>query len=409
MEVIHARCAALDLGKDMLVAAIRVQTGSAIQRASRTNGTTRRQLLELAGWLESLGITHVVMEATGSYWKSVWRVLEGRFELTLANPAHIKNLPGRKSDVSDAAWMADLHAHGLIRGSFVPSPEISALRELTRTRKQFSREIARHTLRIQKLLDVAGMKITGPISEILGVSGRRIVKALIAGQTDPERLAALADPHIRATRSELVDALQGELTTQQRRLLKMHLQLVENLETAIAQIDRDIAKAVTPFRSVVTRLKEVPGLSDVSAPALAAEIGIDMTRFPTARHLVSRARLSPRLDESAGKVRSRRTMKSAAWVKTLLVQAAWSAVKTRNSYLRAQFLRLCKRRGKNKAVVAVAASILTAVYYMLRDGQRYRDLGFDYLQQDDADRLVRRSVTRLQRLGYVVTLTKGAA
>jgi transposase len=351
----------------------------------------------------------VVMEATGSYWKSVWNVLEGRFELTLANPAQIKNLPGRKSDVNDATWMADLHAHGLIRGSFVPPAPMAALRELTRTRKQFVREISRHTLRIQKLLDIANLKITGPISEILGVSGRRIVKALIAGETDPERLAALADPHLKASRAELVETLQGELTPQQRRLLKMHLKLIENLETAVAQIDRDIAKAVSPFRELVDRLKGVPGLSDISAPALVAEIGVDMTRFPTARHLVSWARLCPRLDESAGKVHSRRTLKSAAWVKTLLVQAAWSAMRTRNSYLRAQFLRLRSRRGANKAIVAVAASILTAVYCMIRDHAPYTDLGFNYFQESNPDRLVRRSVARLQQLGYVVTLTRGAA
>lgn len=259
------------------------------------------------------------------------------------------------------------------------------------------------------MFDVANLKITGPISQILGVSGRRIVKALIAGETDPERLAALADPHLKASRAELVETLQGELTLQQRRLLKMHLKLIENLETAVAQIDRDIAKAVSPFRELVDRLKAVPGLSDISAPALVAEIGVDMTRFPTARHLVSWARLCPRLDESAGKVHSRRILKSAAWVKTLLVQAAWCAMRTRNSYLRAQFFRLRARRGANKAIVAVAASILTAVYCMIRDHEPHRDLGFNYFSASDTDRLVRRSVARLQQLGYVVTLTRGAA
>jgi transposase len=409
MEVLHPRCAGVDLGKDVLVAAVRLQEGSAVTRACRTYSTRRRQLLDLVAWLESLRVTHVVMEATGSYWKSVWHVLEGHFELTLASPAQIKNLPGRKSDVNDATWMADLHAHGLVKGSFVPPARIEGLRELTRTRKQFTREIARHTLRIQKLLDVAGLKITGPISEILGVSGRRIIKALIAGKTDPERLADLVDPHVKAPRSEIIDALQGELTAPQRRLLKMHLSLIENLEAAIDQIDRDITKAVTPFRDLVDRLKEVPGLSDISAPALVAEIGVDMGRFPTARHLVSWARLCPRLDESAGKVHSRRILKGAAWVKTLLVQAAWCAMRTRNSYLRAQFLRLRARRGAQKAAVAVAASILTAVYHMLRDGQRYKDLGFDHFQQTDRDRIVRRSVTRLRQLGYVVSLSGGAA
>jgi transposase len=291
----------------------------------------------------------------------------------------------------------------------VPPVQITALRELTRTRKQFVREMARHTLRIQKILDVADMKITGPISEILGVSGRRILKALIAGETDADRLADLADPHLKASRSALVEALQGELTAQQRRLLKMHLRLIENLEKAIAQIDHDVAKAVTPFCGVVERVKTAPGLSEINTPALVAEIGVDMSQFPSARHLVSWARLCPRLDESAGKVHSRRTLKSAAWVKTLLVQAAWCAIRKKDSYLRAQFFRLRARRGANKAIVAVAASILTAVYYMIRDGQPYRDPGFSYLQARDRDRIVCRSVARLQKLGFTVTLSKNAA
>jgi transposase len=387
---------------------VRLQDGRDVQRACRTFRTTHGELLELAVWLEGLGITHVVMEATGSYWKSVWHVLEERFQLTLASPAQIKNLPGRKSDVSDATWMVDLHAHGLIRGSFVPPAPITALRELTRTRKQLVREISRHTLRIQRILDVADLKITGPVSQILGVSGRRIVKALIAGETDPERLADLADPHLKTSWSQLVEALQGQLTAQQRRLLKIHLKLVEDLERAVAQIDADIAKAVAPFRDIVDRLKEVPGLS-VSASALQAEIGVDMSRFPTARHLVSWARLCPRLDESAGKVRSRKTLKSTAWVKTLLVQAAWCAMRKTDSHLRAQFLRLRARRGANKAAVALAASILTAVYHMIRNGERYKDLGFTSLRPSDRDRLLHRSIARLQQLGYQVTLTRSAA
>ncbi len=301
MQIIHARCAAIDLGKDLLVTAVRLQDGSSIQRTCRSFGTTHGELEELRGWLGSLGITHVVMEATGSYWRAVWRVLEESFDLTLANPAQVKNLPGRKSDVNDATWMADLHAHGLIRGSFVPPAQITALRELTRTRKQLVREVGRHTLRIQKTLDIAGLKLTGPISEILGSTGRRIIRALIAGKTDPEKLADLADPHLKASRRDLIEALQGKLTPQQRRLLKIHLQLVENLESSIAQLDSDITKAVKPFRGLIERLKEVPGLSEISTSALVAEIGADMSPFKTAGHLVSWARLCPRMAESAGK------------------------------------------------------------------------------------------------------------
>lgn len=409
MQVIHPHCAALDLGKDILVAAVRLQDGPNIQRSCRTFRTVQGELLELRAWLGSLGITHVVMEATGSYWRAVWSALATEFELTLASPAQIKNLPGRKTDVNDATWMVDLHAHGLIRGSFVPSAEITALRELTRTRKQFVREIARHTLRIQKILDVAGLKITGPISEILGHSGRRILKALIGGETNAERLADLVDPHIKASRSKLIEALQGRLTSQQRRLLKIHLRLVENIESAVAQIDTDIAKAVTPFRGVIERLKEVPGLSDISAPALVAEIGLDMSRFPTAGHLVSWARLCPRMAESAGKVLSTRSLKSSAWVKTLLIQAAWCAMRTHKSYFRAQYFRLRARRGAKKAIGAVAASLLTVVYHMILNGEPYKDLGFNHFDSSDRERVVRRSVARLQQLGYRVTLDKEVA
>jgi transposase len=409
MQVIHPRCAALDLGKDVLAAAVRLQEAGEVTRECRTYGTMVHQLLELSSWLLQHGVTHVVMEATGSYWKSVWRVLEGQFDLTLANPAQIRNLPGRKSDVNDATWMADLLAHGLIRGSFVPPPEINALRELTRTRKQFVREITRHTLRIQKILDVANHKLTGTITDVLGVSGRAIVKALIEGETNPERLADLAHHRLQASRKRLVESLQGRLTIQQRHLLSMHLHQVETLESSVAQLDHEIAKAVEPFRGLVERLRHVPGLSEVSVPAILGEIGVDMTRFKTHRHLVSWARLCPRLDRSAGKTHSTRTMKGAAWIKNLMVQAAWAASKTKNSYLRAQFLRLRTHRGSKKAIVAVAASILTALYYMIRDGAPYRDLGPSHFQQRDRSSTTRRLVSRLQQLGYDVKITDAAA
>jgi transposase len=409
MQVVHPRCAALDLGKDVLVAAVRLHEAAGIRRECRTYGTTGHQLLNLASWLESEGVTHVAMEATGSYWKAVWHVLESRFELTLANPAHIKNLPGKKSDVNDSAWMADLHAHGLIRGSFVPPAEIGALRELTRTRKQFVREINRHTQRIQKILDIADIKLTGAVSEVLGVSGRAILNALIAGETDPKKLARLAHPRLKTSKDRLEEALHGRLTSQQRHLLGMHLKLIETLDASIAELDAEIAKAVTPFRGIVERLHEVPGLSEINVPALIGEIGIDMSRFATHGHLLSWARVCPRLDESAGKVHSRRTMKGAVWIKVLLIQAAWAAIKTKDSYLRAQFLRLRARRGSKKAIVAVAASILTIVYYMIRDGTPYRDLGINHFATRDRTRAARRLLARLQQLGYKVSVTEAVA
>ena len=409
MQVMNPRCAALDLGRDVVVGAMRVQDGGGVRRECRTYGMTSHQLLELSSWLLSRGVTHVVMEATGSYWKSVWHMLEGQFELTLANPAQIRNMPGRKSDVNDATWMADLLAHGLICGSFVPPAAIGALRELTRTRKQFVREVNRHTQRIQKILDIGNLKLTGTISEVLGVSGRAILKALIAGETDAERLADLAHPRLQVKRERLVEVLHGRLTLQQRRLLAMHLKLIETIEASIAQLDEDIEKAVDPFREIVDRLKKTPGLRDINVPAVLAEIGIDMTRFKTHRHLVSWARLCPRLDESAGKVHSTRTMKGAVWIKGLMIQAAWAAIRNKDSYLRAQFLRLRARRGGKKAIVAVAASILTAVYYMVRDGTPYKDLGINHFERRDRSRTARRFVARLQQLGYNVHITEGVA
>ena len=409
MQVMYPRCAALDLGKDVLAAAVRVQGDGSLTQECRSYRTTTQSLVELCAWLHSHGVTHVVMEATGSYWKAVWRMLEGRFELMLANPVQVKNLPGRKSDVNDATWMADLLAHGLIRGSFVPATEIGALRELTRTRKQLVRELARHTLRIQKILDVANLKLTGTISQILGVTGRAILKALIAGETDPERLADLAHPRVQVSRERLVESLHGRLTEQQRRLLELHLTLIDTLQASIDQLDREIAKAVSPFRQDVERLKTTPGLSDIVVPAMLGEIGLDMTRFRTHRHLVSWARLCPRLDESAGKIHSTRTLKGAAWIKTIMIQAAWCAVRVKNSYPRAQFLRIRSRRGTKKAIVAVAASLLTAVYYMLRDGTEYRDLGTDHFDKQDRSKVARRFVARLTQLGYHVQISEPAA
>jgi len=411
MQVVYPRCAALDLGKDVLVAAVRVQDAGGVSCECRTYGTTANQLSTLRGWLISHGVTHVVMEATGSYWKCVWRALEGHFELTLANPRQIRSLPGRKSDVKDARRIVDFHAHGLIQGSFVPPAEIDAVRELTRTRKQFVREINRHIQRIQKILDVANVKITGLITDTLGVSGRAILKALIAGQTDPERLAALAHPRLRASRVQLVEALQGQPTEQQRSLLGMHLQLIETLETSIAQLDDRIAQAVEPFRELVARLGLVPGLSDeVSIPALLGEIGVDMTKFPTPGNLISWACLCSRNDESAGKVRSRRTLKGAVWIKTLMIQVAWTAVRTKNSYFRAQSYRLCRTTGdRRKAIVAVAASILTVVYHMIREGTPYTDLGVNYFDERNRAGAARRLVARLQTLGYNVQVTEAVA
>ena len=405
MEVKYPRCAALDLGKDELLACVRIQ---GLPHECRTYATTTSELLKLSDWMSSCAVTHVVMEATGSYWKAVWHILEGSFELILANAAHVKNVPGRKSDVNDGVWLSDLLAHGLIRGSFVPPEPIQELRDLTRTRKQLVREVVQHTQRIQKVLDNANLKLTGVVTDILGVSGRAMLKRLIEGETDPERLADLARGHLRVKRARLIEAFRGRITPHHRRLLRLHLDLIHSLEAAIAELDGQLEAAIQPFREAVERVKALPGISDVVAQGVISEIGVDMSRFPSHRHLLSWSCLCPRLDRSAGRIHSNRTRKGAVWLKTLLVQAAWSAVRCQNSYLRSQFLRIRARRGPKKAILAVAASMLTAIYYMLRDGVGYRDLGPRYLDQIDRSRVTHRLIHRLRNLGYQVELREVA-
>jgi transposase len=408
MEVMYPRCTGLDLGKDALVACTRIH-GQPVQQEVRTFATTTRELLALAAWLTDQGVTHIAMEATGTYWKAVWHVLEDDFTLVLANAGHIRNVPGRKSDVKDAEWIADLLAHGLIRGSFVPPAPIQEVRDLTRTRKQLVREIAQHAQRIQKTLDIANLKITGLMSNVLGVSGRAILRALIAGQTDPIQLADLARGTLKNKRAALVEALTGHITPHQRRLLKLHLDLIERLEAAVGDVDAQLGEALAPFHEAVARVDGVPGIDTIVAQAILGEIGFDMSRFPTHQHLVSWACLCRRLDESAGKRKSTRTRKGACWLKTVLVQAAWAAVRTKDSYYRAQFLRLRARRGPKKAIVAVAASMLTAIYYILRDGREYRELGDHYFQHFDRTKATQRLVKRLRDLGYQVQLEEVAA
>jgi transposase len=317
-------------------------------------------------------------------------------------------VPGRKSDVNDATWIADLLAHGLIPASFVPPTPIQELRELTRTRKQLRREIVQHTQRLERVLEDANVKLSSVISDVVGVSGRRILRALIAGEMPPEQLAQLGHRRLRCTREELIEALRGRVTSHHRFLLAQHLRLLEELERAIAEFDAQIEAALEPFRDCVERLTTIPGVSRLAAEIVIAEIGTDMTRFPTAGHLASWAGMCPRLDESAGKHRSTRLRKGAPWLKTVLVQCAWAAANSKGTYLQAQFLRLKSRRGPKKAAVAVAASILTAAYHILRDSTPYQDLGPDHFIRRDHDRVARRLVHRIEELGYHVEISKAA-
>jgi transposase len=416
MDVIHERVAGLDVHKAMIVACVRVTENGKATRTCQTYGTTTDGLKSLLAWLTEQGCTHVAMEATGVYWKPVWNILsEGDFELLVANAAHIKNVPGRKTDVNDAMWIANLLACGLIRGSFVPCEEIQQLRTLLRARKQLVREQTSHIQRIQKTLEEANIKLDTVISEILGVSGRRMIEAMIAGVKNPQKLAALADRRIKATPKELYDALHGRLTGHHRFLLQLYLDQYDAAGEGIGKIDEEVSAAIEKmdaevpagqacFRSLIGLLFTIPGVSALSATTILAEIGTDMTRFPTAGHLLAWAGLCPSQNESAGKRKSSRLRKGAPWLKTMLVQCAWAAKRKKNSYYKALFNRLRGKRGPKVAICAVAASLLTAIYHMLKDGTVHQDLGISHFEERSIEIRTRRLVGQLSKLGYQVEL-----
>ena len=410
MEVMYPRCAGLDVHKETVVACVRIASDGEASASVRTFTTTTGGLIELSEWLEENGCTHVAMEATGVYWKPVWQVLaDSSFELILANAAHVKNVPGRKTDVNDAMWLAELLAHGLVRASFVPEPAIQELRGLLRTRKQLVREKASHVQRVQKTLEEANIKIESVLSDVMGRSGRAIIQALIDGETDPAKLAALAHWKVRATAATLREALRGRIKRHHRFLLQLHMQQIDALDAAVAELDREVDSGLACFRDAVERLSTIPGISQLSAQVIVSEIGTDMSRFATDAHLRSWAGLCPRNDQSAGKRRSTRLRKGAPWLKAMLVQCAWAATRSKGTYLHAQYLRLRSRRGPKKAICAVAASILTAAYHMLKDGTFYADLGAAHFDRRRPETQARRLVKRLADLGFSVELKPVAA
>ena len=406
MEVLYQRCCGLDVHKETVVACLRVVSGGEVVREVRTFETTTASLMALSEWLAENGCTHVAMEATGVYWKPVWHILDdGDFQLILANAAHVKNVPGRKTDVNDATWLADLLAHGLIRASFVPDTQTQELRTLLRTRKQLVREKSSHILRLQKTLEDANIKLDSVITDIIGMSGRAMIEALIAGESNPAKLARLANYRLRASQEKLREALRGRVTKHHRFLLRLHLNQIDALDASIATIDQQVEAGIAPFRVAVELVTSIPGVSDLGAQVIVSEIGTDMSRFPSEGQLISWAGMCPRNDESAGKRRSNRVRKGAPWLKTTLVQCAWAAVRKKDSYLKAQFLRIKARRGPKKAIMAVAASILTAIYHMLKDGTLYQDLGSNHFQSRSKGQQTKRLVKRLADLGYDVALT----
>ena len=406
MEVLYLHCAGLDVHKDSVVACVRHMAGGTVTREVRTFKTMTTDLLAMSEWLSAEGCTHVLMEATGVYWKPVWHILsDGDFALTLANAAHVKNVPGRKTDVGDATWLADLLAHGLVRASFVPDAATQEQRGLLRTRKQLVRERSSHVQRLHRTLEDANIKLDSVISDVAGLSGRAMIEALIAGETDPATLAGLAHRRIKAPPETLREALRGRVTSHHRFLLALHLKQIDALDEAVAGIDQEVDAHVEPFRAAITQLKTIPGVGDLGACVILAEIGHDMSRFPTQGHLISWAGLCPKNDESAGKRRCNRMRKGAPWLKTTLIQCAWAAARKKGSYLQAQFQRLRARRGAKKAIGAVAASMLTAAYHMLKDGTFYQDLGGNHFDRRSNGAQTKRLLAKLQSLGYEVQIT----
>ena len=407
IKSMHRRCAGLDVHQKEIVACRRI-AGRKVQSEVRRFPATTAGLLELSDWLEEGKVTHVAMEATGVYWKPVWHILYGRFELVLANAAHIRNVPGRKSDVNDATWISDLLAHGLIRASFVPPQPIQELRDLTRTRKELTREIVRHTQRIQAVLEEANIKLTSVITDILGMSGRRILKAIVAGVSDASKLAGLGSSRLSASRDELTAALTGHIRDHHRFLIAQHLKTIEQIEATMAAFDARIEAVLGPFAEAVERLCEIPGISRIVAETVIAEIGGDMGAFPTADHLISWAGLCPRLDESAGRRRSTRIRKGATWLKPVLVQSALAAGRKKNSSFKTRYHSLKSRIGPKKAAIAVAANLLRVVYHMLKDGTYYQDLGENYRRPRDPTRAASNLANRIRALGYEVDIRRAA-
>lgn len=405
MEVLYRCCAGLDVHKDTVVACVRrLDAQGQAHEEVRTFGTMTGTLLSLADWLVNEGVTHVAMESTGVYWKPVYHVLEGQFELVLVNAQHIKQVPGRKTDVKDCAWIAQLLQHGLLKGSLVPPPFQRELRDLTRQRTQMVREQARVAQRIQKVLEDANIKLASVATDVMGASGRAMLRGLIAGTSDPQELAKMAKGRLQAKKESLQQALVGRVTDHHRFMLRLHLKHYEELEVLIGEFSERIGGQLAPFAQEMELLKTIPGIADRTAEVLLAEIGPDLTPFPSADHLASWAGVCPGNNESAGKRRSGRTRRGNQWLRSALIQVAWAASRTKETYLSAYFRRLKGRRGAKRAAVAVSHTILVIIYHVLTRKQAYQDLGPDYLDRLGADRLTHQLVKRLERLGHKVTL-----
>jgi len=411
MQVVHPRCCGLDVHKKVLVACLMILgAGGRLTKEIRSFGTMTDDIRALTDWLLGAGCTHVAMESTGSYWKPVWNILEGKFELLLVNAQHIKAVPGRKTDVRDCEWIAELLSHGLLRGSFVPDREQREMRELTRYRTSLIGERAAEVNRVQKTLEGANIKLASVASDVMGKSGREILASLVAGSNDAEAMAELAQGKLRSKLPELRQALAGRMGTHQRFMLAEQLAHIDELDERIARLDAEIEERMRPFEEVITRLDAIPGVGRRTAEVIVAEVGTDLSRFPTAGHLASWAGMCPGNNESAGKRRSGKTRKGDSALRVALVEAANAAGRKRNSYLRAQYQRLVTRRGKKRAAVAVGHTILVIAYHLMTNQESfYQDLGAHYFDERDRQHVERRLVRRLEALGYAVSLQPAAA
>ncbi len=414
MEVIIDRCAGLDVHQKTVVACVRTPGTGRAKRTSevRTFGTFEHELVALRRWLIEIGVTEVAMEATGVFWKPVWHVLaDGEpFELLLVNPGHIKNVPGRKTDVNDATWIAQLLECGLLRASFVPPVEIRELREITRYRRQLTEERGREVQRLQKLLEDANVKLSAVVTDTMGVTARMILNALCDGERDPDALAGMAQRRLKAKTNLLRQCVPGRFNEFHATMTRALLADIDYIDTAIDQLDSTVDQMMVPFEIARDRLDTAPGIGKHHAENIIAEIGIDMTRFPTAGHLASWAGVCPGNNESAGKHKATSTRHGNPWLTTILVEAAWSAVRTKDCYLGVRFQRIRKRRGEQRAIVAIAHTILVICWHLLNDEVDYHELGTDYLAgRDDTARRQRHLVAQLEALGHQVTLTPKAA
>jgi transposase len=411
MEVVYSRCAGLDVHKKSVTACVLIsEAGRRPSRQIRTFSTMTGDLEQLSAWLASQGVTVVAMESTGVYWQPVWNVLEGRFELLLINARHIKAVPGRKTDTRDCEWIAELLRHGLLKASFVPDQRQRDLRELTRYRTSLLQERSAEVNRLQKTLEGANIKLASVASDLMGASGREMLEQLVAGSTDAAAMAALARGKLREKMPELERALSGRFREHQRFLVAQQLAHIDYLDEAIARLDGEIGERLRPFEDAVARLDAIPGIGRRNAEVLIAEVGLDMSRFPSSAHLASWAGMCPGNNESAGKRHSGKTRKGNRYLRSALTEAAQAACRKKDSYLAAQGRRLASRCGRKKAAFAVAHSILVIAYHLLKHPDSlYQDLGMHYFDLRDHQNIERRLVNRLEGLGYHVKLEPAAA